>query len=299
MPGINATGLAQTDDYNLGRGTVYFSLLDPTSKVPIGYRDLGNAPEFSIAVETETLEHQSSRAGLKVTDKEVLISQKVTLSLTLDEINFQNLATLLSGTSHDHVGPSPATENGSILGTDGDGTLITAWVAAANNTLGQWYDLTADANGAGLRCYDIDVTKLTVATEGGSAYAIDSDYIVDTEMGRIFLLTGGTIDASKGIDLTLVGVDDGTRRIDEVRALGVVAATGALKFISENPANADKQTEYQFHSVSLKAEGDFSLIGDEFTQMQFTAVAEVVGGTVSPDSPTLTIRTLNTFTNPA
>ncbi len=291
MPGINLTGLPQTEDYSLGRGTVYFSLLDATSKLPIGYRDLGNAPEFSIAVETETLEHQSSRAGLKVTDKEVLISQKITLSLTLDEINFQNLALLLSGTSHDNVGPSPATANGAILGSEGAGTIITDFIPAAENTLGQWYDLTTLASGAGLRCYDIDAVDLVVQeTPAAGALSQTTDYTVDIEMGRIFLLSGGSIDPTKGLDMTLVAKSE-ARRVDEVRALKVTSVVGALKFIAENPANADKQTEFQFHQVSLKAEGDFSLIGDEFTQMQFTAVAER-NVLADADSPTLTIRTV-------
>ena len=66
---------------------------------------------------------------------------------------------------------------------------------------------------------------------------------------------------------------------------------GALKFISENPAAGDHQYEFQFHQVSLKAEGDFGLISDEFTTMGFTAIAErneTAGGTASP---TLTVRT--------
>lgn len=291
MPGINITGLPQTEDYNLGRGTVYFALLDGTTKLPISYRDLGNAPEFSIAVETETLEHQSSRQGLKITDKEVLISQKVTLSLTLDEINFQNLALLLSGTAHDDQGPSPATENGAIDGTNGDGMVVLDWIPAAKVELGKWYDLTSLAEGAGKRMYDIDEGLLTLTENGGSALTFPTDYTLDLEMGRIFLLTSGVIDDSKGLDLLLTA-DSGARRVDEVRALQITSVVGALKFISENPANADKQTEYLFHQVSLKAEGDFSLIGDEFTQMQFTAVAETQA-TASPDSPTLTIRTLN------
>lgn len=290
MPGINPTGLPDTDDYNLGRGTVYFALLDGTTKLPISYRDLGNAPEFSISVETETLEHQSSRQGLKITDKEVLISQKVNLSLTLDEINFQNLAILLSGTAHDQTGPAPATVNGAVAGTAG---LVSNWIPLAKVDLGKWYDLSTLIEGTGDRMYDLTPSDVQLEENpAGGALSQATDYTLDAEMGRIFLLTSGTIDDSKGLDLT-VAAKAGAFRIDEVRALQATAIVGALKFISENPANADKQTEYLFHQVSLKAEGDFSLIGDEFTQMQFTAVAETqaIG---SPDSPTLTIRTLNT-----
>jgi hypothetical protein len=67
---------------------------------------------------------------------------------------------------------------------------------------------------------------------------------------------------------------------------------GALKFISQNPANNDESTEYQFHQVSLKAEGDFAQISDEFSQMQLTGTAER-NTTADADSPTLTIRSVN------
>ena len=83
MPGVNTTGVPNTNDYNLGRGIVYFSLLDTNGLPTGGYRDLGNAPEFNVSFETETLEHQASRLGLKVTDKEVVISQKCKLSQML------------------------------------------------------------------------------------------------------------------------------------------------------------------------------------------------------------------------
>lgn len=299
MPGINTTGLPNTEDYNLGRGIVYFAPLSSvvdSLNLPLGYRDLGNAPEFSISLETETLEHQSSRTGLKVTDKEVVISQKITLALTLDEINFQNLAALLSGDSSQTTPTNPAIAGFSI---------ITQWIGSV--VLGEWYDMTdatsptpGDATSvpSGDRAYDIDLDTETLAVNPATPLARDipgtpGDYVTDIEMGRIFFLTNPAEAAlvdGVAIDFTLAASAT-ARELDEVQSLTKTAVLGALKFIAENPASSDKQTEYQFHKVSLKAEGDFSLIGDEFTQMQFTAVAER-NEQADPDSPTLTVRTL-------
>ena len=298
MPGINTTGLPNTEDYNLGRGIVYFAPLSSvidSLNLPLGYRDLGNAPEFSISLETETLEHQSSRSGLKVTDKEVVISQKITLALTLDEINFQNLAVLLSGDAAQTTPTNPA-----IAGI----TIILNWIGSV--VLGEWYDMTnatlptpGDATSvpSGDRAYDVDLDDETLAINGGAALIRDvpgtpGDYTIDAEMGRIFFLTNpvGALVDGDGIDFTL-DPKALARELDEVQSLTKTAVLGALKFIAENPASSDKQTEYQFHKVSLKAEGDFSLIGDEFTQMQFTAVAER-NEQADPDSATLTVRTI-------
>ena len=269
MPGLNATGKPNTEDYNLGRGIVYFANL--VNSLPADYRDLGNAPEFNISIEVETVEHQSSRQGLRVVDKEVVISQKISLTVTIDELNFENLALFFSGSTGTHT-------NVSVAGF-AEHQMITSAVH------GRWYDIV-DSNGN--RAYDVDSADLTVEV-GATPAVLNTDYEVKSEMGQLFVVSGSTvITVGSNVDVTLAA--NGTARaVTEVRALTQSAVTGALKFVSVNPAASDAETEYQFHSVSLKAEGDFSLIGDEFTTMQLTGVAER-NETADADSPTLTIR---------
>lgn len=281
MPGINTTGLPNTNDYNLGRGKVYFATLDANNK-PTAYRDLGNAPEFSISIETETLEHQSSRQGLKVTDKEVLVSQKVSLSLTLDEINFDNLAALLSGETDTYTNSL-----GSTAVTD---ILITPAVADGGLVQGRWYDII---DSSGNRVYDIaEAADVSVEDSSAGAASLTTDYLLDLKMGRIFVVTGSTVlTAGEEMNVTVATDAAVADTVDEVKALTQTSVLGALKFVAENPAANDQQTEYQFHKVSLKAEGDFALIGDEFSTMSFTAVAES-NEDADADSPTLTIRTV-------
>lgn len=271
MPGLNATGTPNTEDYNLGRGIVYFASL--VNSLPAAYRDLGNAPEFNISIEVETVEHNSSRQGLRVVDKEVVISQKVTLSVTIDELNFENLALFFSGTTGTHT-------NVSIAGF-AEHQMITSL------ELGRWYDIV-DANGN--RAYDVTLANLTVE-DGATSLVSGTDFTLDSEMGRLFFLsTASNTSAGQNIDVTL-SANGSANTVDEVKALTKSAVTGALKFISINPAANDAKTEYQFHQVSLKATGDFALIGDEFTTMQLEGVAER-NETADADSPTLTIRNL-------
>jgi len=284
MPRPNTTGKPDTSSYNLGRGKVFFAFLDSSGN-PKEYRDLGNAPEFSISLEVETLEHQSSRGGLKITDKEVTISQKVNLSLSLDEINAQNLAEFLSG---DIAGLDASDSSGHDNPTH-SGVTERELVAVGEVVLGRWYDLV---DGNGNRCYDIKASNLTVKDDGATTLTKDTDYEVDEEMGRIFVLTGGSLTTSNGIDFELTADTSADEYIPEVKSLTKTTVTGALKFISENPAANDRRSEFQFHQVSLKAEGDFGLISDEYTQMTFTAVAER-NEAADPDSPTLTIRTVS------
>lgn len=278
MAGPNTTGLPQTDDYNLGRGIVYFADIDAVTGLPKAFRDMGNAPEFNISIEVETLEHQSSREGLKITDKEVTISQKINIALSLDEINFENMAELFAGQKATHT-------NVAVAGF----AEIDKYIVGVQ--LGRWYDIR---NASGERAYNIDAGDLTLEKDGAPDVLLveGTDYTLDLEMGRFFLLsTAVNIAAGDDLNSTLAA-KAGASSVSEVQALIKTTVSGALKFIGENPADADRKTEYHFHQISLKADGDFSLIGDEFTVMQFTGVAER-NLLADSASPTLTIRVVD------
>lgn len=276
-----STGLPVTDNYQLGRGTLYFAELDANSR-PKGWRDLGNSPDFKLAIEVETLQHKSSRQGLKFTDKEVTISQTVTCQFALDEFNADNLALLFSGASTTHT-------NVAVAG-------FTEWLMVPDGelALGRWYDLK---NASHARAYDIDATKLTVKTNEAAPVTLvkDTDFTLDATMGRIFILSSSTkaataIGTGDGLLVTLTA-DATAGAINEVRALTTTNLIGALKFIAQNPADNDRQTEFVFHKISIKANGDLTLIGDDWSQASFQGAAEA-NATASPSSPTLTVRGL-------
>lgn len=279
MPGLNLSGTANTDDYNVGRGRAYFATLDANG-IPKGYRFLGNAPEMNVSVEAETLTHQSSTGGLRVTDKEVVISQTATLAVTLDEINFENVALFFSGStaSFDNSQAAAATP------VDGTGNLVV-------DAVGRWYDIYQTAAGlptsdsSGDRMYDIGTVTIAGAVEG-------VDFDVDHVMGRVFVRASTSV-LTVGVspfDLDVAQNSGADVAVDEVRALTQSAVVGAFKFIGENPAAGDRMVEMQFHKISLKAEGDFALISDEFTALALTGVAERNEAAGGASSPTLTIR---------
>lgn len=255
----NTTGLAQPEQYALGRGKVFYAAIDSTTGKPddSGWRFMGNCPAFSVTIEREALEHESSQSGLKVTDKTVTQKLSVSLQFDLDEINDENLALWSAGETATHTNPAIAGFSANVI-TD----------AAV---LGRWYDIV---NSAGERAYDIDATKLTVRRDPSGTPATlvkDTDYTVDTKMGRIFLLTtSGTVVDGDEVDVAL-SADAGASPVYEVRALtSSDLLSGALKFIQENPANGDKQREYQFHTVDIAPDGDFSLIGDDWATLSFS-----------------------------
>lgn len=277
MSGSNTTGLPQTKDYSLGRGKLYIAKLNVATGKPdaSGWRDIGNVPAFSTSVDVEELLHQSSQAGLKVTDKRVVVSQTLNFSFSMDETSSQNMALYFSGDTATVTNPAVAG--------------FTAVVLTTAAKLGRWYDIV---NGSGVRAVDIDPTKVT-AREAGTptTLVLGTDYKLDTKMGRIFLFSTATgIADGETLDVALTADAGASASLDQVKALKKSAEQLVLKFIAENPANNDQQVELEFHSVTLSADGDLALIGDDWITMQVTGTAqqETLGGS---EARTLTITT--------
>lgn len=81
------------DNYQVGKGIVRFKRKgSPT------FRDMGNVSALTVTPDMTTLEHFSSREGVKKKDKVVIIEKKCTVVLTFDEITPQNVAMALLGT---------------------------------------------------------------------------------------------------------------------------------------------------------------------------------------------------------
>jgi hypothetical protein len=276
MAGPNTTGLPTTADYSLGRGKLYVAKLNTSTGLPTtdGYRDVGNVPDFSVSIDIEELLHQSSQHGLRVTDKRVVVSQTMNLSISLDELSSQNMALFFSGDT--------ATATNPAVAGFGPVTLTTSLLQ------GQWYDIV---NASGVRAVDIEAANTTVTDAVPNTAVLGTDYLLDLKMGRIFIKVGGTVLTNgESLKVTLAADAGAASQLQQVVALTKSAEQLVLKFISENPANNDEQVEFQFHSATLSAEGDFGLISDEFTVMQLTGVAQqesVATGTAR----TLTITT--------
>lgn len=314
--GLNTSGTLDTGEYTLGRGIVYLAAL--VSNLPTAYRDIGNTTEFNITIETETLEHQSSRSGLAVIDKEIVTSQKMSLSLTFDSINSQNLALFFSG---DVANQNLVAATDTVAATTSvfrkQEIVAGSVTETAFDTDDQpfWFDLFRDryAGSPNLtRLYNVEGDTTTnawntagagvvlEATDSASMNAADLEegthFTVDRVMGRIFITTAGmtvlrTSSRSRIRTKTAQTIAPAANTtVDEVRALRQTSVAVAMKFVQENPANNGSMDEYQFHKVTLRSEGDFSLIGEDWTQGQLSGTVEE-NTTADPDSPYCTHRT--------
>jgi len=281
------SGVASPLDYLLGRGEIYFSTNLDADGRPKDFRSLGHAEAFTVTLEAETLEHFSKLLGTGNKDREITISQSMGLGFQLTEPDNANLALFMSGTS-----TAVAQTGGTVTTGAGDDNVIVSAVEG----LGKWYDIyetqapTEYPEIGGTRVYRLS-TVIVKDTTAVTTYDINDDYLLDLEMGRIFIVDGG--DISDG-DALCVTFTTATLTISEIRAMLVSKIEGVLKFVSRN-SNASgfgSQAEYTFHQVSVTPDGDLALLGDELALLPMKGSAEP-NATVSPDSPTLTVRLLS------
>jgi hypothetical protein len=84
-------GVPNVENYMIGKGVVSIAKFDPVSGVVAAYADVGNCTKFEYEMTEQTIEHFSSRSGMKEQDQETVIQAGYNLSFTLDEVAVENL----------------------------------------------------------------------------------------------------------------------------------------------------------------------------------------------------------------
>jgi len=227
----------------LGRGEIHFSLFR-TGYTPDGFRYVGNTPEFSYTSNLEKLDHFSSDHGIREKDKSVVLQTDFTASLTMDDIQADNLALTMFGSA-------------SVLAQSAASSLTETFTDVTPG-LGYQVGLT-DSRPAGYHSLASVVVKVGVSTK-----TITTDYTVDTELGIVTPVVGGGIVQ----DDEMIVEFNVTAKSRIMVVSGAEQVEGALRFISYN-AEGDK-FDYYFPYVKLGPNGDIPLKTDEWMQLPFT-----------------------------
>lgn len=271
---LNRTGTYDTTELLLGRGILYVTDLDADTGLPAtgAWFDMGAISEMNETITTEKFEHFNSRTGFKTKDVSVVSSREMAVSFQIESLGAQNLARFLIGTSTGGV------TNGAVAG-------FTEYTMITNVEKGRWYDIV---NSSGVRCYNITPGNLTVEKSGApdTALVLDTDYTLDAEMGRIFILTTGVVLMSgvDEVDVTLTAAA-GAGTVDTVSSLTAASGFVALKFIGENPLDSSQRQERLYHKVALAPNGDLGLISDEAAKMGFEGVVQQSNATAHASNP--------------
>lgn len=234
------------NNYTLGRGQVHFARFKTGTQTPDGFFYIGNTPEMSLTIESETLDHYSSDEGIREKDDSVPLEVSRTGSLTTDNIDPKNVALFFFGS---------------------DSVVTQAVVGLATETLtdikaGHTYKLGISAsNPAGY--FGIDATGFAVETNpAATALVEDTDYTVDLLNGTITFIEGSLV-AVDGEDIDVAYAVAGSTR-DRVIS-GSEPVEGAMMYITKNPKGAD--AVFFMPYVKITPNGDYALKGDEWQQI--------------------------------
>ncbi len=83
---------ADIRNYTIGKGVCSIKMEGESV-----FRDVGNVPAFEFTPTAETLDHFSSRTGVKSKDRTVVVQMEGELKITMEEWTVQNLAIALMG----------------------------------------------------------------------------------------------------------------------------------------------------------------------------------------------------------
>lgn len=267
MPGVgrqSKNGEPSVTEYQLGGGKVFLAEL-ATGGLPKTYRKVGNTPEFTVTVNTESYEHSSTQDGAPAQDLSVIIDSGGSIGFTLENFSAENLALFLLGEASDYTNPGIAGFTDAVVVADGD-IEVTGY-----------YQIRTTA---GLPAFGISSTNAIAVSTTNAApvlLALDTDYTVDVNSGIIHLLNTGVIDtaiaAGEGLTCTLTA-DASATLVDLVTMLSDIEKDVALIFEGINASDNNKRTYYHFHKISLAANGDANLISAEAGTLPMTGQVE-------------------------
>ena len=244
--------MAETQNYTLGRGKVFFSRFKTGTRVPAGFQYIGNTPEFALTIENETLDHFSSDGGIREKDDSVPLEVTRTGTMVTDSIRPRNVALFF-------FGDSQIVTQAAVPAAD---ETFTDVIAGSTVKLG-----VSPSNPTGY--FGVNPTGLTVE-KGVATLVLGTDYTVDGPMGTVtFILPedGGAI--VDGDDITINAAVLGSTRPRVIS--GSEPVEGAMMYIADNPKGED--FHYYLPYVKITPNGDYNLKGDEWQQIPFNIEA--------------------------
>lgn len=235
-------------NYTLGRGKVYFSRFKDDGVTPAGFHYIGNTPEFSLTIESQTLDHFSSDEGIREKDDSVPLEVNRSGSMTTDEISAKNVALFFFGD---------------------DSTVTQTVVSSHSETFtdveaGGTYKLgVTTGNPAGYM--GINTTGFSVVNGSDTLTGGGVDYTLDADAGFITLTDGGA-NVADGDDLVVTFAVRAHARSRVIS--GSEPVEGAMMYRTKNPKGAD--CVYFMPYVKITPNGDYALKGDEWQTIPLT-----------------------------
>jgi hypothetical protein len=261
-----------TSTYIVGRGKMYFAdiLADNTPGV---YRFVGNCPEVTATVESETYEHFRSTQGLRIKDLDIVLQTSINWSAALENMDEENLQIFFAA-SVDALYSNPA-----ITGFT-DATLVADGDMKSAATGGGWYQIV-DADGEPVA--GIDKANLTLSSTNGTPVVLTdvTDYVTMEDTGMVYfndtVPIQTIISGSEGVTATMAA-DAGASVLTKLGAGSAGETNVAIKFDLINAQTDAVEVSFFLHKAGVTANGDAGFISDEVAQLPITIAVEANDG---------------------
>lgn len=218
--------------YFSGQGRVFIGARDPNGN-PLGLTFVGNVPDLKVSLSVETLEHQESQSGQRLTDLQLIKTKKGEFACTLEELIASNLELALYGST-----------TAVVSGT------VTAEPVIASAELGKLY-LLAKQNVS------------SVVVKAGASTVPNTQYTVNEKHGSILFtdltgITGAiTADYSYGAaNVTAMFTQPLPERW--------------VRFEGLNTADSNKEVVIDLYRVAINPAKDLSVIGTELMKFELS-----------------------------
>lgn len=221
-----ADTLTKTENIVFGRGVLYFAPFDDND-VPMGERDLGETPGFSITAESERFKKYSSRSGISTLILDQLIRVDLSGKIAVDDMSAENQALFIAGNVQTKTQSASPVTNERIYYAISD----------------RYYQLGAsDSNPSGVRgvsSVTIGLYELVnaVARTNSQAYALGDIF---KSGSNVFLVTTAGTTAGSAPSYTTTAVGDST-----------VDGTATVKFLGTT-SNYTVDTHYALDTVQAR-----------------------------------------------
>lgn len=161
--------------YYSGQGSLYVAKRNATTGKPEGFIAVGNVPELTLDIEVDKFEHKESESGSRLLDLTVVKEKKGKFKFKLENLDLNNLAIGLFGTSTEVAG----------------GTVA----AGSPETIA----IPMGAKSMRFPLANPKVSSVVVKDNTGvTTYVENTDYTVDTANGVIILPATGAIVTAAG-----------------------------------------------------------------------------------------------------
>ena len=234
-------------EYYSGQGRLYIAKYNNGVLGP--YRWLGNVPKLELTTEVETLEHQESYTGSRLTDKKIIRGKTVGYSYDLEEITTENLALAYQG----------------LIEQVEAGTATSA-TSPIDIKLG---DLWTFKNQGLTNVVIVDSTSGTA-----QPLVVDVDYKLNDKFGSVEII--GDLSS---LTLPLIATYDHSPAT-KIKFLKAASGEYALRFEGLNTAEENAPVLVELHKASQEPAKQFGLINDEFATLSIEGEALAVDGDI-------------------